>query len=349
MWNKPAKSLYLILFSIFIGACSTLPDQKNLNIRAEKAAQNSKQSEQSALQSAKVKLQKANTELLAFYAPTYLEQAQSEYAQATKLYNQKESSEEIRLHAQLTVEWIEAGLRNKKMVREYLSASLANRAVLLNLKANEHFPESFKEIEDKHLALIKQIEQRKEVQSQQDEKPLLKAMSELEVRTIGHTYLSQSYVMLQQATALGADKYLVNTHKEIIDQLKSTEQYIRQNPRDKKTIKGLADDSLFLSERLFSLARLANQMQQAKEGNLEAVVLKQEQLLQQISEAIHYKDIRNLSLEDQSLLISQFAGKVLKNKYKTTPATNNKKELEKWKRKVVLLQAEIRRLEKSAQ
>lgn len=348
MWNKPAKSLYLIVFSIFISACSTLPDQKNLNIRAEQTAQQSQQSEQSALQSAKMKLQKANTELLAFYAPTYLKEAQTEYTQATKLYNQKEPTSEIRLHAQLTVEWVEAGLRNKKMVREYLSASLANRDVLLNLKANEYFPESFKEIEDKHLALIKQVEQRKEVQAQQDEKELLKTMDELEVRTIGHTYLSQSYVMLEQANALGADKHLINTHKETIEQLKSTQQYIRQNPRDKKTIKGLADDSLFLSERLFSLARLANQMQLAKEGGLEAVILKQEQLLQQIAQAVHYKDIRNLSLEDQSLLISQFAGKVLKNKYKTAPVTNSKEELEKWKRKVVLLQAEIRRLEKSA-
>lgn len=348
MWNKPSKSLYLLVFISLISACSSLPDQKNLNIRAEQTAQKSKQSEQSALQSAKMKLQKANTELLALYAPTYLEQAQSEYTQATKLYTEKEPTSEIRLHAQLVIEWVEAGLRNKKIVREYLSASLANRDILLNLKADKYFPAAFQEIENAQLALVKQVEQRKEVQAQKDEKQLLKLMDELEVRTIGHTYLSQSYVMLEQANALGADKYLARTHKETTEQLKSTEQYIRQNPRDKKTIKGLADDSLFLSERLFSLARLANQMKLAQEGDLETVVLKQEQLLQQISQAIHYKDIRNLSLEDQSLLISQFAGKVLKNKYKTTPATNNKEELEKWKRKVVLLQAEIRRLEKSA-
>ena len=254
MWNKPSKSLYLLVFISLISACSSLPDQKNLNIRAEQTAQNSKQSEQSALQSAKMKLQKANTELLALYAPTYLEQAQSEYTQATKLYAEKEPTSEIRLHAQLVIEWIEAGLRNKKIVREYLSASLANRDILLNLKADKYFPAAFQEIENAQLALVKQVEQRKEVQAQQDEKQLLKLMDELEVRTIGHTYLSQSYVMLEQAKALDADKYLASTHKETTEQLKSPAQYIRQKQRDNNTINTLTDDSLFLRERLFSLA-----------------------------------------------------------------------------------------------
>lgn len=348
MWNNFSKSLYLLTFCLYLSACSSLPDQKNLNLRAEQIAHKSTQSEQSSLQNAKLKLQKANTELLAFYAPTYLKQAQEAYDKATDLYTKKEATTDIRLHAQLSIEWVEAGLRNKKMVREYLSNSLANREVLLKLKADTHFPVEFQEIEKEQLTLIQQVEQRKESQAQQAEKNLIKAMTELEIRTIGHTYLNKSYVMLKQAQALGSEKNLPTTHKETIAQLKNTEQYIRQNPRDKKTINGLANDSLFLSERLFSLARLAHKLQQAQESHIEDLVLKQEQLMQRIAQSMNYKDIRNLSLDDQSLLMSQYAGKVLKSKYRTAPASNDKEELEKWKRKVVLLQAEVRRLEKTS-
>lgn len=347
MQKKLTKSLYLLTFYFFLSACSTLPDQQNLNLRAEKTAQKSTRSEQSSLQLAKLKLQKANTELLAFYAPSYLEQAQTEYKQATDFYTQKEPTPKIRLHAQLSIEWVEAGLRNKKMVREYLSTSLANREVLLKLKADTYFPMAFAEVEQAHLVLIKQVEQRKETQAQKDEKELVRAMTNLEVRTIGHTHLSKSYVMLKQALELGAEQYLADTHKETVDQLKYTEQYIRQNPRDKKTIKGLASDSLFLCERLFSLTRLANNMQHAKESAIEALVLKHEAHLTRIAESVNYKDIRNLSLDDQSLLISQFAKKVHKRNDRSAPIKDNKAELEKWQRKVVLLQAEVRRLEKT--
>ncbi len=100
-----------------------------------------------------------------------------------------------------------------------------------------------------------------------------------------------------------------------------------------------------MTERLYSLARLAQQMQLAEPQGIESLVLTHENQLQRIAQAINHKDIRNLSLEDQSLLLSQFGKKLLQNK--PAPSTNQDQgELEKWKRKVVLLQAEIRRLQK---
>jgi hypothetical protein len=338
------KSLFLFVFILSLSACASLPDQQNLNLRAEQIAQTSSKSSQSLLQQAKRKLQKSHTESLAFYAPTYLEQAQLCYNDASMQYKQKEQDSEIKLNAQRSIEWVEAGLRNKKMVLEYLSASLANRKVLIDIKADKHFPDDFKKITAQQIKLIKQIEQRQEVKAQKDEKALIVSMQALEVATIGQVYLKKSYLMLKQAQALDAQKYLPRTYLEATVQLKSTEEFIHQNPRDKKNIQGLAKDSLFITERLFSLARFAQKIQTAKESTLEALILKQEQLFERIAQSLNYQDIRNLSLEDQSLLLSQYGENLNANKYAKTSNTQNKAELEKWKRKVALLQAEVRRL-----
>lgn len=341
-----AKLLFILSFSILLSACSTLPDQQNLNQRAQQLAVKSSKSDQSLLQQAKLHIQKAHSESLAFYAPTYLENAEKDYAIAQADYQAKHASQDIRLHAQLAIEWVNAGIRNKKMVREYLSKSLDNRQVLLELKAQEHFPNAFKAIEQQHLALIKLVEQREEKKAREQEKSLLQEMSELEINTIGKTYLSQAYLMLKQAQELNAEKQLPKTYAEALNQIKDTEQFIRQNPRDKITIDDLAKDCLFASERLYSLSRLAQQMQLAEPQSLESLVLKHENQLQRIAEAINHKDIRNLSFEDQSVLLSQFGKKLLQSKQHQPSAKQDQAELEKWKRKVVLLQAEIRRLQK---
>lgn len=346
MWKTAANSLFLIIFILLTTACSSLPDQQNINGRAEKAAEKSSKSSHALLQQAKSKLQKAQTESLAFYAPTYLQQAQAAYDDAHKLYNQKADASTTKQHAQLSIEWVAAGMRNKKMVREYLSASLANRSVLIKLHAEKHFPEDYAKIQTQHLELIKQIEQRKESQAQQDEKTLILAMRSLEVTTIGKTYLGKSYQMLKQAEALNAQQHLPKIYHDALAQLRHTEQYIRENPRNKKIIKGLANDNLFTTERLFSLARLAANIQKAKDTNVETLVLQQEAHLQRITKALNYKDIRNLSLEDQSLLLSRHGEQLSSKRFKHKNRANSQQELEKWKRKVVLLQSELRHLEK---
>lgn len=346
MVQNSIKSLFLFVLFVALSACSSLHEQKNIQLRAEQATQKSSQSTQFMLQRAKAKLQKSHTESLAFYAPTYLEQAQQAYEKANKLYLEKESSDAIKLYAQRSIEWVEAGLRNKKMVKEYLSASLANRTVLIELDAVKYFPEAYQKIEAKHLELIKQVEMRKEIDAQKREKDLLSDMRALEVATIGQVHLSQSYQMLNQAKTMGAEKNLPATYQSAFSQLKKTEAFIQQNPRDAANIRGLAKDSLFTTERLFSLARLAHKIQQNKESKLEDLILEQEALFQKMAQSLNYKDIRNLSLQDQSLLLSQYAKKLTSSQYAKVQPESNKKELEKWKRKVVLLQAEIRRLEK---
>jgi len=346
MFSFVSKSLFFMAFISLLTACASLPDEKNIQNRAEQFAQKSAKPAQSLIQQAKLKLQKANTELLAFYAPTYMKQAQTHFEKAKQLYSEKAENIEIREQTQLSVEYVESGLRNKKIVKEYLTSTLDNRAVLQRLKADQLFPEDFAKITEQQLALIEKVEQRKELEARAQQKPLLEAMKQLEVKTIKQTYLSKTYTMLEQAQALKAEETLPTLYKQTMDNIAQIERFIAANPRQKKQISAYTKDSLFEAERLYSLARLTQKITTKSEQNLEDLVLSFEAHLQKIAKAMKYGDISNLSLDDQSLLLSEYGEKIIKKNKHALSSIKQQKELEKWKRKVVLLEAEIRRLKR---
>ncbi len=64
---------------------------------------------------------------------------------------------------------------------------------------------------------------------------------------------------------------------------------------------------------------------------------------------LEHPDIRNLSFNDQSLLLAAESKSVMKKlkKPKSRQGKISQADLDKWKRKVVLLQAEVRRLQKA--
>lgn len=348
MFATFSKVLFLLTIMCAISACSTLPDQSNIETRAKQFAAKSSKSSQSLLQLAKLKLQKADTELLAFYAPTYLYNANQSYEEATTLYKQEADDSDIRHHAQLTVQYVESGLRNKKMVTNYLADSLQSRAVLEKLNAPSLFPNEFQTITEQHLELIKQVEQRKEREAKANQKPIIQAMQALEVKTVEQTHLGKTQTMLKQAEALNAAKLLPKTYADTLNQIQQIEHFIAENPRQKKKIKAFTQDSLFAAERLYSLTRLANKIVSAKEASTEDIVTHIEQQFERIANHLKHEDIRNLSLEDQSLLLSQYGAKVITKNRHNVYAAKQEKELEKWKRKVVLLEAEVRRLKRQS-
>lgn len=346
MYLQLHKPLFLLAFIFVLSACSSLPDQKSIDTKAAQLSQKSTSPTQTLLQHAKLKIQKANTELLAFYAPTYMEKAQESYNKAKELYTDNTEPEDIQLQAQLAMQYVESGIRNKKMVKEYLTDSLNHRAVLEKLKTDTLFPTEFAVVTEQQLELIRQVEQRKEIEARNQQKAIIKAMKALEVKTIEQTYLSKTYTMLKQAESLKAAQRLPSIYQETLAQIKQIEAYISENPRNKTQINQYSQDSLFSAERLFSLSRLANQLENTQEDELENWVISLENQMQSIAQAMQHDDIRNLSLADQSLILSQYGKKILKQNKHTTPALKQQKELEKWKRKVVLLEAEIRRLKR---
>lgn len=344
--NKGFKAL-AFLCTLALSACSSTPDQKSIEHSAKTLSQQSIANSQ-LMQRAKLLMQKAVSQDLIFFAPTYYDLAQEQYVKAQELYKQKASRDEIRMAAYLSIEYVNAGLRNKKLVEEHLKYSLEHRDILLDLEAEIHLPELSTQVEQQHLDVVRLIEQQKLDDIKDAQKYLLRNMHDLEIKVIDTTFLGQAHLMVEQATALEALKIMPQTLLAAQNSLKDAQQFIRQNPRDILKIEEYSQQALFDAERLYSLTRFARQLVVADDNQLESLVLKQEENLSLIREGLIVQDNSNLSLRDQSLLLTQ-AAKELHEENKRIMSLQGKaahKDLEKWRRKVVLLQAEVRRLKK---
>ncbi len=348
--SSTIRSIMPILIFILFSGCASLPDEKSLEKHAMSVISSSNTNTSSYLQKAKLRIKKANTESLEFYAPSYFQRAKKDYQEALKLYKNKEGSNEIKSLTQLTIEYVNSGLRNKKIVLDTLKASIKHRKILIALKAKQHLPKEFKKVESAHLELIKLIEQRELDEALKEETSLLKSMRQLEVKTIGFTHLSAALRVLNKAKEMGAIQLLPKTYQQTITTLEETQQYIRQNPREKSHIKKYADKTLYAMQRLFVLSRHAKRLTQLKEDNIETFTLNQEEQLKRISQALKRSDMLNISFNDQSLALTEAIKKTSKKPQKVSKKASkasSKKDMEKWKRKVVLLQAEVRRLRKA--
>jgi hypothetical protein len=330
-----------------LSGCSSLPDEKSIYSRAEQASP-AKSSANDALQGAKLNIRKAESENLSFYAPTYYVNAISSFEKAKTLYAENNNSD-TKLNAYLSTEYVNAGIRNKKVTKDTLKKSLNSRGILTRLSAQKHFPEKFSTLQEKQIDLIKLIEQRDINGAKKSEKDLIKEMRALEVKAIDYTFLSKTHIMLKQANELNAQALLPKTYQSTINNLADTQQFIRQNPRQKLRIEELAGKSLFQAERLYSLARYATRLRVAQENQLEQFVLKQEEQFARINEALKQPSMTNLSFNDQSLVLKENAESALEDiqSYQSKGGKVSKAQLDKWKRKTVLLQAEVRRLQKA--
>ncbi len=335
-----ATCLYLL------AACASLPDDKNLQSHAESVANSSSLSSSSFLQRAKLKIQKGKSEYLNLYAPTYFEHAQVAYKEAYEAYKNKDDEEEVKTQTQLSIEYIDSGLRNKKVVKNTLKKSLKNRQVLRALKSHKHLNEDYQIVEDKLLELVRLIEQRKLDAALTQERELLKEMRTLEVKTIGFTHLSKAQAMLAKAQAQDVQKLLPKTYENTLKNLDKSRLFIRKNPRKPAAIKRHTQSSLFATQKLYYLTREAKRLQNMDESKIEGAVLYHQAQLQRINVAAKQADLSNTSFNDQSLILAdKIKHKIGKSKSKPSKKIT-KAELDKWKRKVVLLQREVKRLHK---
>lgn len=341
------KIIAILMVSVLTAGCASLPDDQSVLSRAQQSSV-SKTSSSTILQRAKLKLSKAASEELALYGPSYLEKANESYKKAQELYKNKQDEQSIKLHAGMSIEYVNAGLRNKRVVQDALTKSLDNRRILLDLSAPKIDQKGFQNIHLALIELVRLIEQRQLDKAIHQEPEVLEKMRTLEVRVIGQKYLRDCIQHLNAAEQNHAQTLLPDTQKQAINELTDTRQFIRQNPRQALKIQQLADTCTFNAQRLKSLTDEANRLKNMMDTQIERYILIQEERLQRIGKQLGHKDIRNLSFDDQSRTLGRQAEESAdllaaaeSDNAKLSPA-----QFEKWKRKTVLLQAEVRRLQK---
>ena len=338
---------FTLILSIMLAGCASLPDDQSVQNRAKQSSQSNHDSN-TLLQRAKLKMAKANSENLALYGPSYLIKAKESYRKAQALYKEKQNESDIKFEAELAIEYVNAGLRNKRVVKDALKASLDHYQILMELEADKVNSDLFQATKQSLIELVKQIEQRQLDSAIASEAQTIELMRNLEINVIKKKYLQQCSKLISQSEQKQASLLLPKTYKQIINQLSDTQQFIRQNPRQTLKIQELADDCSFQAQRLLNLANEASKIKSIQNEDIEKHILKTETQLARIAKQLTSQDFRNLSFDDQSFRLSEHAetSSDLLAAAEDTSAQLSPAQFEKWKRKTVLLQSEVRRLQK---
>jgi hypothetical protein len=344
---KQVQCLFLG-FALLTG-CASLPDQSEIENSAKVLASHNQSEALKQLQSAQQAVQKAENDHLAFYAPKHLQKAQEHLNLALSAQQKQDDAQDISRPALAAEKWAKAGIATRQLAIDTLGAAFKEREQLLAVHADTQFGEQFALLMQELNLLIDAVEQQKMLLAKQGQQKLLIKMQALEVQTVQNSNLGQAQQMFSQALTLGAETLLPQVTLLARASLQESQKSIAEHTRDPKRVAAAQDKALQACSRLFHLSQLAQRMSTAKEGDFEVILLEQEQHFSRLNKVLDNEDISANNFATQTELLE---GKIQELKSTTRGAVAKASEaitvdeLDKWQRKVALLQGEIMRLQR---
>lgn len=321
-----------------------LPDQSEIENSAKVLASHNQSEALKQLESAKKASQKAEDENLAFYAPQYMQHIKAQLNQAL-VAAQERDAEDTSRYALATEKWVKAGLATRQLVLSTLQAVLEQREHLLAVKADNLFGPEFNLQMQSLNDLITQVEIHKLQAAKQGQQKLLPAMQALEVRTL----LNDAQTLFANALTQGAETLLPQSTLLTRATLLESQKTLAEHARDSKHVNLARQKAQHAAERLLQLSQLARRMSLAKGAEFEAIVLEQEDYFRRLGKALDQEDLTPMGFAAQTSQLEAGIGE-LKNTTRGAVAKASEAitvdELERWQRKVALLQNEIMRLQR---
>lgn len=308
------KKLLSALFSLsLITGCATkVADLESIESEASKDAATADESAAKSIQRAEMNIDLGKTENLSFYAPRHLKIAQEKLLEARSMHTSGDSDGIVKPVAMASQKALEAGLRTKKTVIITLQPSLEHKAKLLRIRADQYYPENYQVIEKKIVELIDLIEDGENAEALRAQQLLLPLMHSNEVETIEFIQLQSIKDQLKKIKNKGGDTIAPNSWKVAKRSLNSARKLISKSPRAKDQILSATHDAQRAADHANVITDFSNDIKEADSDNAEAMALKVERWLYQVSTALKHKDIRHLPFNEQADLLSSEVDKVIR-------------------------------------
>ena len=295
-------------------------------------------------------LQQAHVAEFAFYAPATLDRMEKQLREIQEL-GKKPTPDKSKLLG-LTrgfQQTYKSGLSNKSLVQSQLTDVLEQKSVIEKLNAPQLYPRDYKSAIDEVIRLVKNVESGKPDKARSNTPPVMQEMRKLEIRIVKGTVLGRASTLLAEAKDKDAKDKARKSFEEATLAYERALKLIDTNPRDQAQIASLGTQATFLAQRSVRMAEEVTRLQEIKPKELEQVALESEHRLQRIAEAMHLPDVRDQSLNSQSLALAKAAeellGQIAKQKLAATDAEKMSQELAQFKEQVKKLETERRALQ----
>ena len=259
-----------------------------------------------ALDDAEEAFNRAKAEDLEFFTPLHWQQINDAIKTARK--------EEVAGHDQATITasaLVTTLLNNamgfKDKISDRLASLLTQRQVLLDIRADKVLAKEFTKQDNRIRELASQLEAGKEKDINPEINDILSDMTELERNTMLELHWRPAQKTLEKAEDEGVDDFAPVTYaaaeklaKKAFDTISA--QYIKRDDCAR-----IGHEALRAAQHALYIGRDAEKIVNLDPDDAEQATLRTEDYLQQIGEAIGVESLRYMSLQDQTLAITQRA------------------------------------------
>ena len=192
-------------------------------------------------------------------------------------------------------------------------------------------------VENLFLQLTRAVEKEDLSYAQKYKSKVLDGYWDLELRAIKESTIGETRKLIEAAREAGAPEILPNLYMQAEAKLNQTDQFISNNPYEKKTMAKMGDEALFLAKRTNILTKQAKIIEEMEP---EDIALWMEDIIYQMTQQMGAPDMRNQKFDIQVKNITGYAKnlnserQILQDKVKSHQAQINAQ-----KKRIVKLEA----------
>ena len=308
------KLLVGVLSLILISACSTPAVKDTLLIQqsAQEQAKESDLSPQEILTDTRSLQVLAQREDLYFYSPTYIAQAEEEIRSAESAFEDKLPAQQIITRALTGQQLLKRGLENKKTVLDQLKLPLNGLALLETLDAPTLFEGDYTDVQNDTKNLIILIEQGNTSQALHDQNAVLSDITDIEIKVLKKTYLSQAEAALKKAMNADAEDFAPESIDKANLAVETLALFIEGNRKQLHAISDETQKAVHLAQHAEHVAIAAEPLLKLKINSAEQHILFIEKLIARIGQALNQQSVTHLPLDNQSIALAQAAETISK-------------------------------------
>ncbi|KPJ97156.1 MAG: hypothetical protein AMJ55_00040 [Gammaproteobacteria bacterium SG8_15] len=323
--SKKYTALVWVVFMLFtLTACEVLMIPQQEKVEDEAVLEKYKDVPmREVLNKVQADFAKAKNDSLYFYSPNNYRTARIGIQTARAYFNDPERKTQVLRNIYKTEMAIKDAYQVKEIVDRELSEVIALRISLDNLEAKKFHGREYQGLATTTASLVEQIEIKKEslfqdpnskTRFEEQKKELIAALKDFRVRVVKEKYLKEAENLIAEAGRYDAQKLAPVTHGAALKSRDEAIAYIENNIENLAGIQQQSEQFGFAAHRLMHIAREIANILALKEDTYEQYVLREEERLTKISEALKTGDIRNQNFSTQASQLAANARQMVRQK-----------------------------------
>lgn len=323
--SKKYTALVWVVFMLFtLTACEVLMIPQQEKVEDEVVLEKYKDVPmREVLNKVQADFAKAKSDSLYFYSPNNYRTARIGIQTARAYFNDPERKTQVLRNIYKTETAIKDAYQVKEIVDRELSEVIALRISLDSLEAKKFHGREYQGLATTTASLVEQIEIKKEslfqdpaskTRFEEQKKELVAALMDFRVRVVKDKYLKEAETLIAEAGRYDAQKLAPVTYGAALKSRDEAIAYIENNIENLAGIQQQSDQFEFAAHRLMHIAREIANILALKEDTYEQYVLREEERLTKISEALKTGDIRNQNFTTQASQLAANARQMVRQK-----------------------------------